>query len=135
MMIILTLPGSDIGKAKGSLRSDPEAGQDLECPCKVGRGRTMSSSPDLDSTTLLYYRLCPLSLARYIPVFTQVSFKSLPVFRLARGSAGTRPPEAGPPTPVSPSSSTSSTARPEPVSSMKISISRYLHFMFPISRL
>ena len=37
-MIILILPGSDIGKAKGSLRSDPEAGQDLECPCKVGTG-------------------------------------------------------------------------------------------------
>ena len=49
MMIILILPGSDIGKAKGSLRSDPEAGQDLECPCKVGRGRTMSSSPDPSS--------------------------------------------------------------------------------------
>ena len=27
--------GSEVGKAKGSLRSDPEGGQHLECPCMV----------------------------------------------------------------------------------------------------
>ena len=27
--------GSDVGKAKGTLRSNPGEGQHLECPCKV----------------------------------------------------------------------------------------------------
>ena len=27
--------GSDVGKAKGTLRSNPDEGQHLECPCKV----------------------------------------------------------------------------------------------------
>ena len=27
--------GSEVGKAKGSLRSDPVGGQHLECPCMV----------------------------------------------------------------------------------------------------
>ena len=29
--------GSDVGKAKGSIRSNPEEGQHIECPCKVER--------------------------------------------------------------------------------------------------
>ena len=30
-----TILGSDVGKAKGTLRSNPGEGQHFECPCKV----------------------------------------------------------------------------------------------------
>ena len=35
LKFLLTCQGSEVGKAKGSVRSDPEGGQHLECPCMV----------------------------------------------------------------------------------------------------
>ena len=37
-LVILCLPGHNVGDPRGFIRSNPKSGQNVECPCKVRRG-------------------------------------------------------------------------------------------------
>ena len=57
----MTTSGSDVGKARGVLRSSPEHGQHLECPCQVTCWHSWDPEAgawtEEDSVTITKYKL------------------------------------------------------------------------------